>query len=205
MYRPDLETAAPKLIRDRQLERLNSLLGEVLPRNQFYARKLGRLGLPITWEEFRALPFTSKSELRADQAANPPLGTIATYDRDRYLAYHQTSGTTGRPLMILDSRESWEWWTECWQYVYHGAGVTARDRVFFAFSFGPFIGFWSAYAGACRLGALTIPGGGMDSKTGLRTILATEATVLVCMPTCALRLAEVARAESLALRDSRSA
>ena len=170
MYPPESETAPVESIRNSQLERLNQLLGEILPANRFYRRKLGRLSLPLTWERFHSIPFTTKTELVSDQEMFPPLGLIATYDRDRYVTYHQTSGTTGRPLIVLDTPESWSWWSACWQYVYHGAGVTRSDRIFLAFSFGPFIGFWSALEGARRLGALTIPGGGMDSKTRLRMI-----------------------------------
>jgi len=201
VYRADLETAAPDASRDRQLARLNDLLSQVLPQNAFYARKFGRLTLPLSWAAYRALPFTTKADLVADQGDSPPLGTIATYRPERYVAYHQTSGTTGRPLAILDTQESWEWWPECWQYVYAAAGVTARDRVFLAFSFGPFIGFWSAHAAARRLGAMTIPGGGLDSKARLQLLQDSEATVLVCTPTYALRLAEVAAAEGIPIRD----
>jgi phenylacetate-CoA ligase len=79
--------------------------------------------------------------------------------------------------------------------------VTAADRIFFAFSFGPFIGFWSAFAGARRLGALTIPGGALDSKARLLMMRDTQATVLLSTVTYALRLAEVAREEGLELRS----
>ncbi len=202
MYRRDREAAPLPVIRSRQLERLHELLSEVLPHNRFYASKLGNVGPKLTWEAFATLPFTTKAELVADQAAEPPLGTMATYEHESYAVYHQTSGTTGHPLTILDTAESWEWWAESWQYVYHGAGVTARDRVFFAFSFGPFIGFWSAYDGARKLGALTVPGGGMDSSTRLAMIRKVEPTVLVSTPTYALRLAEVASAEGFSMRDS---
>ena len=202
MYRPDLEAAAPEAIRERQLARLNDLLLRILPRNAYYARILGTRTLPISWEEFHTLPFTTKADLVADQEASPPLGAIATYAPEQYVTHHQTSGTTGRPLTILDTEESWNWWGECWQYVYAAAGVTARDRICFGFSFGPFIGFWSAYAAARSLGAMTIPGGGLDSKARLQLLQNTQATVLLCTPTYALRLAEVARADGLSIRDS---
>ncbi len=202
MYCPDLETATPEAIRDRQLGRLNALLSAVLPANRFYAEKLRPINPPISWAEFQRLPFTTKADLVADQDASPPLGTIATCAHEQYVAYHQTSGTTGCSLVVLDTRESWDWWSECWQYVYRAAGVDARDRIFFAFSFGPFIGFWSAHAGARRLGAMAIPGGGLDSKGRLELLKRTGATVLVCTPTYALRLAEVAQSEGISIRDS---
>jgi phenylacetate-CoA ligase len=194
-----VERKAPAETARGQLARLNGLLEAVLPRNRFYADRLGSLTLPLSWDDFRRLPFTSKADLVEDQRQHPPLGRIATYPRESYVAYHQTSGTSGRSMTVLDTPESWEWWSECWQYVYRGAGVGPADRVFFAFSFGPFIGFWSAFAAARRLGALTIPAGGLDSKGRLTMIRDTGATVLVSTVTYALRLAEVAREMGLDL------
>jgi phenylacetate-CoA ligase len=107
---------------------------------------------------------------------------------------HQTSGSAGdAPLRWLDTAESWEWWLRIWSdHVYPAAGVTAADRVFFAFSFGPFVGFWSAFGGAERLGAMCISGGAMTSEQRVRNMLDVGATVLLSTPTFALRLADVA-------------
>ncbi|HVR72521.1 MAG TPA: AMP-binding protein [Vicinamibacteria bacterium] len=191
-----LERASPAAIAAHQLERLSRLLGEVLPGNGFWVDRLGGAGERMrrapSWERFRALPLTGKAELVADQEEHPPLGRIATYPRERYVAFHQTSGTHGRPLAVLDTAESWRWWSDCWGQVYRAAGVTAADRIFVAFGFGPFIGFWSAFAGAQALGALTIPGGGLDARQRLQLMRETGATVLVCTVTYALRLAEAA-------------
>ena len=167
--------------------------------NPFYRAKLGANASVDAWSE---LPFTTKHELSADQAAHPPFGSNLTYPLDRYTRLHQTSGTTGRPLRLLDTAESWDWWKETWRFIYRAAGVTAADRVFFCFSFGPFIGFWSAFAGAEHLGALAISGGAMSSGERVAAIVATQATVLVCTPTYALRLAEVARDEGTDLSRS---
>ncbi len=176
----------------------------MLPRNRFWADRLGEAGESFLrapgWDAFQALPFTGKADLVADQQDHPPLGRIATYPRESYVAFHQTSGTFGRPMAVLDTHESWAWWARCWQEVYRAAGVTAADRILFAFGFGPFIGFWSAFAGARALGALTIPSGGLDAKQRLRLMADTGATVLISTVTYALRLAEVAREEKIDLR-----
>jgi phenylacetate-CoA ligase len=123
---------------------------------------------------------------------------------EHYVRLHQTSGSSGaQPLRWLDTAESWEWWTRIWaEHVYRAAGVEAKDRVFFAFSFGPFIGFWSAFGGAQRLGALCMSGGAMTSEQRLRTILDLDATVLLSTPTYALRLADVAAELGLDLSGS---
>ncbi len=183
--------------RRAQWARLRAMLPELQSENAFYRGKL-----PKTARELRELPFTTKSELSEDQAAHPPFGTNLTYPIEQYARLHQTSGTTGRPLRILDTSESWDWWRECWQSVYRAAGGTARDRIFFAFSFGPFVGFWSAFAGAERLGALCLTGGAMTTAERVAAIVATEATVLMSTPTYALRLAEAAREEGIDLARS---
>jgi phenylacetate-CoA ligase len=90
-----------------------------------------------------------------------------------------------------------------WQRVFAAAGVHAGDRVFFAFTFGPFIGFWMAFEAAQALGCLCVPGGGLSSAGRLRMILDNQITVLCCTPTYAARLAEVAGQEHLDLRESR--
>jgi len=183
--------------RRAQWARLSARLPELQRDNPFYRAKL-----PNAARDLRDLPFTTKSELSEDQAAHPPFGSNLTYPIERYVRLHQTSGTTGRPLRLLDTAESWDWWRECWQPIYRAAGVTARDRVFFAFSFGPFVGFWSAFAGAERLGALCLTGGAMTTTERVAAIMATEATVLMCTPTYALRLAEAAREEGIDLARS---
>ena len=192
-----VETRTDSAQRNAQWERLSSRLTELRELNPFYRAKL-----PKAARELRDLPFTTKAELSEDQAAHPPFGSNLTYPIERYVRLHQTSGTTGRPLRLLDTAESWEWWRECWQPIYRAAGVTVRDRIFFAFSFGPFVGFWSAFAGAERLGALCLTGGAMTTTERVASILATEATVLMCTPTYALRLAEAAREEGIDLTRS---
>jgi phenylacetate-CoA ligase len=93
----------------------------------------------------------------------------------------------------MDTEESWDWWGKCWAYVLSGAGVVPEDRIFMAFAFGPFVGFWAAVEGARKLGAILIPGGGRDSVQRLELMREMGATALACTPTYALRLAEVAR------------
>lgn len=204
---PFIETLGRDALEQIQLKRLQLMLEPVLASNGFYRRKLHAAGVKRPSEirslaDLRDLPFTTKKELSTDQAAALPYGTNLTFPRNRYTRIHQTSGTTGEPLRWLDTDESWRWWARCWAAVYHAAGVTNRDRIFFAFSFGPFIGFWSAYQGAQHIGALGVPGGGMSSYQRVKTILAHEISVLVCTPTYALHLAEVAEQEGVDLAKS---
>ena len=200
-----LENAPRSVIEEHQLARLQHGLTHILPQNRFYREKLLQKSDALSLErlgDLSDLPFTTKHELVSDQEQHPSFGSNLTYPLSEYVRFHQTSGTSGRPLKILDTQESWDWWANCWTSVYSAAGVSRDDIVFLAFGFGPFIGFWSAYEGAKRLGALTVPGGGMDSLQRLRAIQEIGATVLVCTPSYALRLAEVAQEQGMNLAES---
>jgi phenylacetate-CoA ligase len=185
---------------------LQALLQEILPRNRFYAQKLAEANVDpaeiVSMADFARVPFTSKEELLADQERYPPYGCVLTYSPDRYCRFHQTSGTAGRPLRWLDTRESWSWLLDCWESFFDIIGLEAKERLFFPFSFGPFLGFWTAFDAAARRGYLCLPGGGMSSKARVRFLLDNEATVVLCTPTYALHLAEVARQEKVDLAGS---
>ncbi len=192
-----------------QLQRFREMLASVLETNAFYRRKLTDAGITQpndvqTLSDYQQLPFTTKAELSTDQVSHPPYGTNLTFPLERYTCLHRTSGTTGSPLRWLDTAASWDWWGKCWREIYEAAGVTSADRLMPAFSFGPFIGFWSAYHGAQQLGALIIANGGFTSEQRIRAILSNGVTVLICTPTYALRLAEVAAQEGINLSEESS-
>ena len=198
MYDRWLETLDEERRRAHQLDRLRAVVGAALGANPFWTAKWRAAGLASPndlrgWDDVRRLPLTSKSELLADQAAHPLFGTNLTYPMERYVRVHQTSGTSGAPLRWLDTPESWEWWLRCWGFVLAAAGVRPGDRAFFPFSFGLFVGFWAGFEGARAFGALAIPGGGQDSVARLASIESLGVTVLVCTPSYALHLLQVAR------------
>ena len=155
----------------RQGERLLAALRELLGRNAFYTRKLNaaridlrRLRLP---DDLARLPFTTKAELVADQEKYGPWGSNLTEPLSAYTRYCQTSSTTGKPLRWLDTNESWQWMLECWKDVYRAAHVGVGDRVFFPFSFGPFLGFWAGFEAGSQVGLHCVPGGGMSTHVRL--------------------------------------
>ncbi len=190
-----------------QLEKLHALLAVIAPANRFHAPRLALAGVDeriTSLAEFSARhPFTTKAELVADQTAHPPFGSNLTFPRARYTRFCQTSGTTAKPLVILDTAESWEWMLGNWARIYRAGGVCEGDRIYFAFSFGPFLGFWTAFEAAARCGFLGIPGGGLGSAARLRAMIQHEANVLCCTPTYALHLAEVAAQEGIDLATSK--
>ena len=189
-----------------QFDQLRVLLATVGGTNPFYTAKLdaARAGYKVRHlGEFSELfPFTTKAEIVADQQNNPPYGTNLTFPLDRYTRLHQTSGTSGIPIRWLDTPESWNWLLGNWEQIYRAAGVGRGDKIFFAFSFGPFLGFWTAFEAGARAGALCLPGANLSSIARVRAIFDYQANVLCCTPTYAVRLAEIAAAENFDLNQS---
>ena len=193
------ETLDRHTLQERQGEGVRQLLRAIYGRNPFYTRKLDEAGvhpdaldLPLDLER---LPFTTKAELVLDQQHTPPWGTNLTEAETAYTRYCQTSSTTGRPLRWMDTNTNWQWMLDCWKAVYHAAHIGPGDRVFFPFSFGPFLGFWAGFDAGSQIGLHCIPGGGMSSLVRLATMVDVGATVVCCTPTYALHLAAVAAEE----------
>ena len=107
-YHRELETLDRRSLRDLQSDRLARLMQE-LEGNRFYKKKFQLAGLEMhsirSAEDLKRVPFTTKSELFAEQQAHPPYGTLLTYPIERYRYLHQTSGTTFRPIKWLDTGE----------------------------------------------------------------------------------------------------
>ena len=200
-----LETMPPKAIEALQIEKLRSMFKKIYGHNRFYTEKFDSAGIDHETiqnvNDMAQIPLTNKEELIKAQQDKPPFGSNATFPESAYSRFHQTSGTTGKPLRVLDTPESWEWWGRCWGFVLTGAGLTENDRLFVPFSFGPFIGFWAALEGARIINTMMIPGGGRDSLERLHLMKELGVTAICCTPTYALRLAEVAREAEFDLNE----
>ena len=189
-----------------QTERLQALVREVFPSNRFYAAKFATAGVQPSQlqnlADLRDWPLTTKAELLADQTVQPLYGSNQTYGLERYSRIHQTSGTSGKPLYWLDTAESWQSCLDIWKSLFRIAGIGPGDRLYFAFSFGPFLGFWTAFEAAGQLGIFCQAGGGLSTVARLRQIIDHRASVVLCTPTYALHLAQEAKAQHIDLPAS---
>ncbi len=185
-----------------QRRKLTAMFEVVLASNPFFRKKYGKLSPTDAVARFCELPFTTRAELQDDQTTYPPYGSNLSYPIDAYCRLHQTSGSRGSALRVLDRTVDWNWWRRCWGIIYRGAGVRREDRLVFPFSFGPFIGFWAAFESAVELGNLCLPAGGMTTAARLQYLMENSATVVCCTPTYALRMAEVAAERGIDLAGS---
>lgn len=199
--RRELERLDANHLAEYQLGRLNQLVAEILSQNAFYSGKLGQYQFPLkSLDELTQLPYTFKHELAPDDKTGGFANNL-TFPVDQYTRFHRTSGTRGRPMAVLDTIEDWNWWLSTWQYVLDAAEITEKDRVVMAFSFGPFVGFWSAFEAAVARGAITAPSGGMNTIGRLELIRSVGATAIFCTPSYALHMVEVARENQIDVSD----
>ncbi len=201
-----IETASRKDLECHQFSRLKGMLEKVTTSSGFYREKYKKAGVDIrsirSIDDIKMLPFTEKKEFESDQISNPLFGTTLTEPLENYVQYHQTTGTTGKPLKMLDTKESWEWRTRCCCYILSAAGITNKDTILFAFNFGPYTAFWVLYEGAYKTGCLIIPTGGWSTEQRVECILDNRVSVVAGTPTYVLRLAAAAKEMKLDLRSS---
>ncbi|MCC7139712.1 MAG: AMP-binding protein [Planctomycetes bacterium] len=197
-WNPKTETMPREELSALQAKKLRAVVARAYEKSAFHRRLLD--GGKVRPERIRSLadleriPFTTREAWMECQGAVPLYGDMLAQPEHDAVRYHMTSGTTGRrPLRVLDSRLDWKWIAECWCYGFHGFGVRPTDRVFFAFSYATFIGFWGAHYACEKMGAMVLPSGNMATPNRVRVIEEMGATVVCATPTYALRMAQEAR------------
>jgi phenylacetate-CoA ligase len=191
-----------------QLLKLRRRLEWAHARSPFHRRKLDAAGVKPdsirSLQDLERIPFTTREEWMESIAGTPLFGELLASPAEQAVRYHLTSGTSGRmPLRVLDGMKDWQWIAECWCYGFWGFGVRPADTVFFAFSYGSFIGFWGAHYACEKMGCLVIPSGNMSTENRVKQIVEMGATVVCSTPTYALRMAETARGMGIDLRQSK--
>ena len=134
----------------------------------FYRRKFEEANLTPdkvrSLEDISRLPFIAKEDLRKDQEAFPPWGSMLTLRAEECQRIHMTSGTTGRPIKILDTPEDWSRFCHIYGLKLYAYGIRKTDMVMPAFSFGPWIGFWAGFYACQEIGCLLFASGGMKTE-----------------------------------------
>ena len=205
---PQLERASRTTLRRLQQRRLRDQVLHAARHSPFYRRKLRAARVDAasirTLDDLRRLPFTTKDELKDNQSRHPPWGDVLAVPLADVVRVHLTSATTGRPLAFLDTAADWHGFYRSYARSLHAFGVRRTDMVMAAFSYGPWIGYWSGFQAAQDLGALVYPVGGLSTEQRLDALLAYPITVLGCTPSYALFLAEQAAKRGIDLaKDAR--
>lgn len=196
-WNPIIETLPRERLQQIELKRFRELLRWAKENSPFYGRKLRGIEPEDirTLEDVAKVPVTEKDELRAAQEGKELYlyGDLLAVTPDRLSIFHQTSGTTGKPVYIPDTYESWQWVVEVWCYILYSAGFRSTDRVFLPFVYNVYIAFWQGHYAAEKLGCEVVPGGGLETKARVQKMKEVQATALMNTPTYGLHMAEVAK------------
>jgi len=194
IFDPAETLARPELER-LQLERLRASLARAA-RTPFYRDAFERAGVApgeiCSLEEVARLPVTTKDHLRS----NYPLGLLAV-PRSEIARVHGSSGTTGKPTFVAYTRGDLERWAGlCARFLVSG-GLRREHLVHVAFGYGLFTGGFGLHYGIERVGAGIVPAAGGNTPRQVMLLRDLRPDALVCTPSYALHIAEVARAEGL--------
>ena len=205
---PEIERRSRAAMARWQAARVREQVRHAAAHSPFYRRKLKAAGISAarvrTLDDLRQFPFTTKDELKDNQAATPPWGDLLAVPLAEVTRVHLTSATTGRPLAFLDTADDWRGFYHSYARSLHAFGVRTADMVMAAFSYGPWIGYWSGFYAAQDLGCLVFPVGGLSTDQRIDALLTYPITVLGCTPSYALFLAEHAAKKGIDLaRDAK--
>src|SRR5437879_8216580 len=206
-WNPRHETMTRDQIEALQTRKLKNLVAWTQASVPWHAARFSKAGVTADsiggLKDLQRIPMMTRDEWLQAQPQSPPYGPLLAAPEEKAVRYHLTSGTTGRiPLQVLDSMKDWEWIAEMWCYGFWGFGVRPPDTVFFAFSYGTFVGFWGAHYAAEKIGCMVLPGGNMTTEARVKQILGMKATVVCSTPTYALRMAQEAKAMGVDLASS---
>jgi phenylacetate-CoA ligase len=204
-WNPFVETLPRQKLRRIQIRNFQKIFSYAKEHSALYGEKYRGIDPEDvkTVEDIRRIPTIDKEDLRRAQDGREPFpfGELLGVPAEDISMFRQTSGTTGTPVYVPESWESWQWRVEVWCHILWMAGFRETDRVFIPFGYNVYVAFWEGHYAAEKLGCTVIPGGALDTKGRINKIREVKATALLNTPTYGLHLAETARSMGLSSRE----
>jgi phenylacetate-CoA ligase len=197
-----VETASRDELVELQVKRLRWQVKRCFASSALYQRKLKEAGAEP--EDIRSpndltrLPVVTKEELRDDQAASPPFGSIAVAPESDWREVHPSTGTTGQPVNTLWTAADVLTITDFTVRTLVQAGVRPGDVLQNAFAYGLWVAGMSCHYAAARLGCLVVPtGASVSSDKQIEFLLTAGSTALCATPSYAMHIGEVLAARGI--------
>ncbi len=195
-WNPYLETL-PREEYDRiELSYFRSIFAYAKAHSTLYREKMKDIeGEDIrSLDDLKKIPLTEKEEMRKYQEVEPfPYGGLLGTEIEKVTTFRQTSGTTGKPIYVPETYESWQWRIEAWCHILYMAGFRPRHRIFLPFGYNVYVAFWEAHFASEKVGCELVPGGALDTKGRIHKILEIRANGMMNTPTYGLHIAEEAK------------
>ena len=176
-------------MREIQSRRLKKIVNYCYHNTPFYRKKFQEMDLSPDdikgIEDLHKLPFTEKTDLRDTY----PFG-LAAVPMSQIVRIHASSGTTGKPVVVLYTRKDLAMWTESISRAFTAYGATKDDIFQVAYGYGLFTGGLGAHDGATNIGASVIPISSGNTNKQITLMHDFGATALCCTPSYAMFLGE---------------
>ena len=195
-WNPYLETLPKDTLCKMELSYFKNILSHAKTHSVFYQQKLKGIEPNdiATLDDIKKIPLTDKEELRKYQESEPfPYGGTLGIPIENVTTFRQTSGTTGKPVYVPESYESWQWRIEVWCHILYMAGFRPHHRVFLPFGYNVYVAFWEGHYASEKLGCEVVPGGALDTKGRIHKIIEIKANAMLNTPTYGLHIAEEAK------------
>jgi phenylacetate-CoA ligase len=192
IWEPEVECMPRDKLPELQLERMKWSLAWAYEKVPFYRQAFKEAGFePGDFKDLSQLihlPFTTKDSLRQHY----PFGMLAV-PQEEIVRIHASSGTTGKPSVVAYTRKDLETWSDLVARVVSQAGVVKQDIAQVAFGYGLFTGALGLHYGLERAGVAVVPISGGNTEKQLMLMQDFGTTALICTPTYALHITEVAQ------------
>ncbi|MFQ5914507.1 MAG: phenylacetate--CoA ligase family protein [Nitrospinota bacterium] len=189
-----------------QERKLRALMRTLAARSPFYRRKFDEAGIVPdsirSLDDLRRLPTVDKEDHKRSQQEHPPYGDIHIVDVKASSRLHGSGGTTGRPLLYLDTRRSFSWIAEMWAYGLYAQGIRPGSVFLMPSGYNMFIGFWGAHYAVEKVGGVVVPSGSTPTDRRVRMIRDFACTHFMCTPSYALHMGAVSQEEGIDTRSS---
>ena len=189
IWNSSIECMDREQLHEIQSKRLVKMVEYVYHNTPFYRRKFQEMGLVPEdirgIEDIGKLPFTDKLDLRD----NYPFG-LAAVPMSQIVRIHASSGTTGKPVVVLYTRKDLAMWAESISRAFTAFGASKEDIFQISYGYGLFTGGLGAHDGAQNIGASVIPISSGNTQKQITLMHDFGATVLCCTPSYAQFLGE---------------
>ena len=192
IWNENIECMDREQLRELQGKRLKKMAEYVYHNTPFYRKKFQEMGLEPGdiqgLDDLHKLPFTNKLDLRDTY----PYG-LAAVPMSQVVRIHASSGTTGKPIVVLNTRKDLAMWAESISRAFYAYGASKDDLFQISYGYGLFTGGLGAHDGATNIGAGVIPMSSGNTQKQITLMHDLGATVLCCTPSYAMFLGEALR------------
>jgi phenylacetate-CoA ligase len=193
-FDPEFETLPPASIRQLQEERWQSQWQYLGRHSRFYREKFGDLfAKDVSLDGLQGLPFTEKDDLRISQEISYPMGEYVACEEKDVARLHRTSGTTGRPLILANSRRDAQDVARVGARSMWAAGLRPTDRVVHCLNYCMWTGGFTDHTILEETGATVLPYGTGQTKQLITSIRDLKINAISCTPSYPALLEEVLR------------